>query len=142
VLGPGPKEPWQELASRLKIDEHVRFDGTRSAGGGVASWLDGIDIHLQPSFQEGLPRATIEAMARGVACTGSTCGGIPELIPPDRLHRPGDSTALADIVRRLATNPAGLAAASRADRERVREFDATTLEARRSDFYGRLRARA
>lgn len=142
VLGPGPIGPWQELASQLNVSELVYFDGTRPAGEGVANWLDGIDIHLQPSFQEGLPRATIEAMARGAACIGSTCGGIPELIPPDRLHRPGDAAGLANIIRNIAGDITLLATASRADREKVREFDRETLENRRRRFYGLLRTQA
>jgi glycosyltransferase involved in cell wall biosynthesis len=142
VLGSGPLEPWRQLAEDLGVADLVAFDGTRSAGEGVSAWLDDIDIHLQPSFQEGLPRATIEAMGRGVACIGSTCGGIPELIPRQRLHRPGDAEGLGSRIRELATDPTALAAASRADRETIRQFDRETLEARRRDFYGRLRKQA
>jgi glycosyltransferase involved in cell wall biosynthesis len=142
VLGSGSVEPWHQLAVKLGVADLVAFDGTRSAGKGVSAWLDDIDIHLQPSFQEGLPRATIEAMGRGVACIGSTCGGIPELLPPERLHRPGDVEGLRSRIRQLATDPGALAAASRADRETARQFDRATLESRRRDFYGRLRAQA
>jgi hypothetical protein len=81
-------------------------------------------------------------MARGAACIGSTCGGIPELIPPDRLHRPGDAAALANIIRNIAGDITLLATASRADREKVREFDRETLENRRRRFYGLLRMQA
>jgi hypothetical protein len=142
VLGPGPIEPWRALAGRLGVADLVEFDGTRSAGAGVRSWLDQIDIHLQPSLQEGLPRATIEAMSRGAACIGSTCGGIPELLPAERLHRPGDAEGLSRAIRRLATNADAIAAASRADRETARAFDPQVLSGRRSEFFGLLRAQA
>jgi glycosyltransferase involved in cell wall biosynthesis len=142
VLGPGPAEPWQALAESHGVGDLVHFDGTRSAGEGVCSWLDDIDIHLQPSFQEGLPRATIEAMSRGAACIGSTCGGIPELLPAERLHRPGDVTQLASAIRSLATNPAAIAEASRADRTTAKQYHPDDLQARRSEFYARLRRRA
>lgn len=138
VLGPGATEPWVHLAERLGIVDLVHFDGTRSAGKEVLAWLDGIDIHLQPSFREGLPRATIEAMSRGAACIGSTCGGIPELLPSDRRHPPGDVVALADTIRRLATDPAALAEASRADRMSARRFEPSSLEPLRSAFFARL----
>lgn len=142
VLGPGSIAPWQRLAEKLGISDLVHFDGTRSAGDEVCRWLDDIDIHLQPSFQEGLPRATIEAMSRGAACIGSTAGGIPELLPAERVHRPGDVAALAERIRRLATDPATVAEASRADRETARQFDPDTLQSRRTEFYARLRANA
>ena len=142
VLGPGPQEQWKQLAEKWGVADLVHFDGTQSAGAGVAAWLDEIDIYLQPSFQEGLPRATIEAMSRGAACIGSTCGGIPELLPPDRLHRPGDVKGLVDRIRRLAGNRAAIEAASIADREMARQFDPDVLKQRRYDFFSRLRALA
>ncbi len=138
VLGPGDPAPWQAEAESHGVADLVSFDGIRPAGEGVRQWLDGIDIHLQPSFQEGLPRATVEAMSRGAACLGSTCGGIPELIPPERLHRPGDAAGLADRIRSLATDPAALAQASRHDLETASRYRPERLAEIRSQFLGEL----
>ena len=138
VLGPGDPAPWTALAERHGVGDLVSFDGVRPAGEGVRQWLDGIDIHLQPSFQEGLPRATVEAMSRGVACIGSTCGGIPELLPADRLHEPGDVLALSQSIRRLASDPGALAEASRRDLEFSSVFQPERLAAVRSEFLTEL----
>jgi glycosyltransferase involved in cell wall biosynthesis len=46
----------------------------------VFSWLETIDLYVQPSRQEGLPRALIEAMSRGVPAFGARTAGIPELL--------------------------------------------------------------
>src|SRR5699024_6121027 len=46
----------------------------------VFNWLDTIDIYVQPSRQEGLPRAVIEAMSRGLPAIGAKTAGIPELL--------------------------------------------------------------
>ena len=142
ILGAGDQAPWRELAERHGVADIVSFAGTRPSGLPVLNWLDGIDVHLQPSFQEGLPRATIEAMSRGVACIGSTCGGIPELLPAERAHRPGDVDGLVAAVRRLASDPRAIEEASRIDLVRSQDFDPGTLEARRDHIYGRLRALA
>jgi glycosyltransferase involved in cell wall biosynthesis len=139
VLGPGPTDPWLRLADRFGVADLVYFDGTRSAGQDVCDWLDEIDIYLQPSFTEGLPRGMIEAMSRGSACIGSTCGGIPELLPATRLHQPGDSIALADRIHYLALNPAAVAEASRVNLGTARQFDAQRLKQQRYRFYARLR---
>jgi glycosyltransferase involved in cell wall biosynthesis len=139
VLGPGDPVPWKELAVDYGVADLVSFDGVRPAGERVREWLDGSDIHLQPSFHEGLPRATIEAMSRGAACIGSTCGGIPELLPADRLHEPGDVDRLARCISTLVHDPAALAKASRTDLERSLDYMPTALQARRDDFYHRLR---
>lgn len=142
VLGPGDPSPWVALAEHHGIADLVSFDGVRPAGAGVAEWLDAIDIHLQPSFQEGLPRATVEAMSRGAACIGSTCGGIPELLPPERLHRPGDVEALAARIRAIATDPERLAQASRRDLQTSSSFQPERLAAVRSKFLAELRRAA
>ena len=142
VLGPGNPEPWQALARTAGVQDLVTFDGTREAGEGVRQWLDQIDIHLQPSLQEGLPRATIEAMSRGVACIGSTCGGIPELLPADRTHRPGSVSGLADCIRKLVRDPLKIVDASEADRELSRTFHTEVLRARRDQVYASLRRAA
>jgi glycosyltransferase involved in cell wall biosynthesis len=142
ILGPGSAEPWQRLADDLGVLDLVSFDGTRSAGAQVCEWLDGIDLYLQPSFTEGLPRGMIEAMSRGAACVGSTCGGIPELLPKDRLHEPGDVRVLAAIIRRLAEDPDAMAAASSLDRKTARQFDADRLKEQRRTFYARLKKQA
>jgi glycosyltransferase involved in cell wall biosynthesis len=142
VLGPGPLDEWRQLAKDFGVSDIAHFDGTRGAGEGVSAWLDEIDIYLQPSFQEGLPRATIEAMSRGAACIGSTCGGIPELLPSENLHRPGDVAGLADRMQRLIANPEEVAAASREARRRAAQFDPHALQERRRQFYARLRGMA
>ena len=142
VLGPGDPEPWRAEAAELGVEHLVSFDGTRPAGAGVWAWLDDVDVHLQPSFQEGLPRATVEAMSRGAACIGSTCGGIPELIPPDRLHAPGDVEGLAERIRTLAGNPGALEAAALRDLDRSAEFEPAHLAKIRGDFLAELRRRA
>jgi glycosyltransferase involved in cell wall biosynthesis len=142
ILGGGDVTPWIALAEGHGVADLVSFDGIRPAGDGVRHWLDTIDIHLQPSFQEGLPRATVEAMSRGAAGIGSTCGGIPELLPPERLHQPGDVAGLARRIRELATKPGMLAEASARDLEVSSAFQPERLAAIRSQFLADLRAAA
>lgn len=142
VLGPGDPSPWQGLAREAGVGDLVFFDGTRPAGTAVLDWIGELDIHLQPSLQEGLPRSTIEAMSRGTACVGSTCGGIPELLPAERTHAPGDVDALARIVAWLARSPEDIAAASERDFTKASEYFADRLRARRDDMFAELRQAA
>lgn len=140
VLGAGDPAPWRALAARAGVGDLVRFDGVLPAGEPVRRWLDDVDIYLQPSFQEGLPRATIEAMSRGCACIGSTAGGLPELLPPNRLHRPGHVAGLGAAVAVLTRDPAALAVASEDGFARAREFAPEALHERRVAFYRALQA--
>ena len=98
ILGAGDTGPYKAIAETLGIAERVRFDGTLPPGERVLQWLDEIDIYLQPSYQEGLPRTLVEAMSRGKIAIGSTVGGIPELLSPEFLHPPGD---VDELVHRI-----------------------------------------
>lgn len=104
VLGGGDSDPWQVEAARYGVTDITFFDGTLPAGDPVLKWLDEVDIYLQPSFKEGLPRALIEAMSRGCPAIGSTCAGIPEILDTDCLIRPGNVDELAQQLLRAARN--------------------------------------
>ncbi len=98
ILGCGNSDPWIELAKSLDIKDNVKFIGTLPGGDAVSRWLDDVDVYLQPSFQEGLPRALVEALSRGCPAIGSTVGGIPELLESSVLHKPGDVRGVADLI--------------------------------------------
>lgn len=141
ILGQGDPELWREAATRHGLGDVVAFEGTRPAGEPVLEWLDKIDVYLQPSFKEGLPRALVEAMSRGCPAIGSTAGGIPELLPDDVLHTPGDSAGLA---RRLldASDREWRLAQARRNWERSLDYAPAALEDRRRLFWEQFARRA
>ena len=98
ILGGGDYSYWRKLASSNGLTANVRFEGSLPSGDQVLNWLDNIDVYLQPSFQEGLPRALIEAMSRACPAIASTAGGIPELLGPEVLHKPGNKKHLGEII--------------------------------------------
>lgn len=130
----------EELARRERICERVAFVGWLPAGDAVRAELDGCDLFVLPSRTEGLPRALIEAMARGLPCIGSHVGGIPELLEPEALVPPGDVHSLAERISQLARDPQRLARLSARNLETAREYDAASLRARERAFYGHVRA--
>lgn len=141
VLGAGERQPWTEMASAAGVGDSIHFDGSRSSGSGVREWLDQIDVHLQPSYQEGLPRATVEAMSRGCACLGSTVGGLPELLPGSRLHEPGDLDRLAELIAVFANDPQRISQASKEDLAASTAYLPAALDSTRAAFLARLAAR-
>lgn len=82
LAGNGNQKYLKLAAKKLDIEDNVIFMGSL-AHDEVFNLIDKIDIYVQPSLQEGLPRALIEAMSRGCFCIGSDVGGIPELISKD-----------------------------------------------------------
>jgi len=140
VVGDGRRRPdFEALASSLGLDERVQFAGLVPGGAAVREFLDEADLLVAPSRQEGLPRAMIEAMARGLPCIGSSVGGIPELLPPDCLVAVDDAEALALKICEFAGSPARLAAMSRRNVSVASEYREEILNRRRQQFCCHLR---
>ena len=84
MVGFGDQSRLKAIIRENDVEDRVRFMGSMTHEQ-VFEWLDTIDIYIQPSRQEGLPRALIEAMSRGLPALGAHTGGIPELIIPERV---------------------------------------------------------
>jgi glycosyltransferase involved in cell wall biosynthesis len=126
-------------AAALGMTERVVFRGQLTAGAAVRAELNAADVFLMPSRTEGMPRAMIEAMARGLPCIGSTMGGIPELLPPEDMASPGDVAALAAVIRAVVTDPERMARMSARNLSRAQAYREDELRARRTGFYRALR---
>jgi glycosyltransferase involved in cell wall biosynthesis len=136
VLGAGDPARWQRIAEAAGLGDRVHFDGVRRSGVPVDRWLDEIDLYIQPSFQEGLPRGTLEAMSRGCPALASTAGGLPELIEPECLHRPGDAERLGRLIARAADDRRWQAAQARRNFDVARRYTKPVLDRVRSEFWG------
>jgi glycosyltransferase involved in cell wall biosynthesis len=128
--------------SAMGLAALVTFKGNVPAGAAVAAILDANQVFILPSRQEGLPRAMIEAMARGLPCIGSNAGGIPELLPPEDMVDPGDAMALADKIAAVAEDPARMSRMSARNLLVAREYRQEIIQERRLAFYQYLRERA
>jgi glycosyltransferase involved in cell wall biosynthesis len=126
-------------AEKLGLGERVCFLGQLTVGDAVRAQLDRADLFVLPSYQEGLPRAMIEAMARGLPCIGSTVGGIPELLPEEDMVSPGNASALASKIREVASNPERLVRMSASNLEKAKDYKEAVLRERRMAFYRYVR---
>ena len=79
LVGGGDQAHLKTIAEKYNVTEQVKFLGAMPHNK-VFDWLEKIDIYTQPSRQEGLPRALIEAMSRAVPAFGARTAGIPELL--------------------------------------------------------------
>ena len=129
----------EQRALRLGLASRVDFRGARPAGEAVRSELDRADLFVLPSRQEGLPRAMIEAMARGLPCIGSDVGGIDELLRGDCIVPAGDSEALRSKILELAGDPARMACEAERNLVKARGYRESVLNARRRAFYAEVR---
>lgn len=132
LAGGGDSARLRDLATELGVSERVEFYGQLGRSE-LETWYRGLDIYIQPSLTEGLPRALIEAMSQGVPSIGSAVGGIPELLGSEYLFDSGSSSGLSELVLKL-TDPSVAQANRVAVVERSYSFDYDNLTARRARF--------
>ncbi len=125
-------------ATKLDISDRCHFRGQLTTGAVVRQELDQADLFVLPSRQEGLPRAMLEAMARGLPCLGSTVGGIPELLPSEDMVPPARIEALAAKIREMVTNADRLTRASAQNLRRAQDYREHCIRDRRITFYKTL----
>jgi glycosyltransferase involved in cell wall biosynthesis len=103
LVGGGNSGYLKNIAKKNGIESDVKFLG-KLKHEDVFAWLDNIDIYVQPSLTEGLPRSVIEAMSRGCPVLGSDAGGIPELIDKDFIFRKGNVTSIYETFKRFSSD--------------------------------------
>lgn len=97
LVGGGNQKYLKNIAKRYKIIEQVHFLGELSLNQVLVA-LDRIDLYIQPSLQEGLPRAVIEAMSRGCPCLGANTAGIPELLNKECIFKRKSAKAIIQAI--------------------------------------------
>lgn len=140
IVGDGKYRPdLMAQAERLGMASRIQFPGQVTAGEPVRRILDTAALFVLPSRTEGLPRALIEAMARGLPCIGSAVGGIPELLDASDLVPAGDPAALAAKIQDVLSDPLKMETMSRRNLAGAREFCDSVLAERRRCFYQHVR---
>lgn len=139
ILGPGQSSNYRHLIHQYDMQNYIRFDGVVSSGDAVLGWLDHVDLYVQPSFHEGVPRATIEAMSRGCPAFGSNAGGIPELLPEEYIHQAGNAQQLADQIMKSVVDGT-LEQQACTNFEKSFEYTQDVLQPIRDAFWGSFSA--
>jgi phosphatidyl-myo-inositol dimannoside synthase len=122
IIGEGRLRPaLQQQADTLGLVQAAEFTGQLDRAG-VRRALDAADLFVLPSLTEGLPRALLEAMARGLPAVASDVGGVPELLAPEYLVPPGSPQPLAEAIHRLMTSEPMRAAAADRNRQVARQY--------------------
>ncbi|HHV84019.1 MAG TPA: glycosyltransferase family 4 protein [Tepidanaerobacter syntrophicus] len=133
LVGGGEQTYLKSVAERYDVSDQVKFLGSMPHDE-VFTWLDTLDIYIQPSKTEGLPRALIEAMSRGLPAIGSNAGGIPELLEKDCIFNKFDYKELIEIILKNVPNKEWLKNKSIRNFEKAKEYDKSRIELRRNDF--------
>ncbi|MCC6617814.1 MAG: glycosyltransferase family 4 protein [Chloroflexi bacterium] len=150
LAGDGPDRAALEAdVARRGMDDRIRFLG-RQTRDQVIKLMHEADLLVVPSVptasgrREGLPVVIMEAMAARLPVVASAISGIPEIVHDQRTGLavpPRDGAAIADAVRRLATDEAMRASMVENAARLVREtYDLDVVSARLVELFAAGRA--
>lgn len=140
LAGEGKEKAYlEQLVARWGLQREVVFMNFVSD---IPNFLNGIDIFVLPSLNEGLGVSVIEAMAAGKPVVASRVGGIPELVQ-DRitglLVPPEDPQALAQAISHLLSERALMESMGVMARKRVqRDLTMEQMAQKNEAFYYEL----
>lgn len=136
LAGTGNPEYLLKVARKFHVEDKIVIKGEFNHDE-ILSWMDSLDTYIQPSMQEGLPRALMEAMSRACPCIGSTAGGIPELLEPEVVFKKGDISQLINIMSKFYESD--WCGHSKYNHTRIKDFQMDVLNEKRNNFYGKYR---
>ena len=125
----------KEMAVNLGLQSQVNFTGMVTDRQQIEAAMDRADMFVLASRTEGLPRAMIEAMARGLPCIGANVGGIPELLTADYLFTKEAKQELEALLLNKANNSKELAVMSKQNIETAKRYANSKLDKERVGFY-------
>lgn len=131
MIGSGNQSYLKNKAFELGVLNDVIFTGAIEHSK-VFDYLDDVDIYIQPSLQEGLPRAMIEALSRGLPAIGFKTAGIPELIAEEYVCRKKSVKDICDCL--LRTNKKKLTDTAEKNFDCAKTFLFSSLNKKREDF--------
>ncbi len=132
LVGQGSSERLVNLAKKLNVVDQVKVVGPLKHKE-VFEFLENIDIYIQPSKTEGLPRAVIEAMSKACPALGAGVGGIPELLDNNMIFEPGKSDQIAKKI--VSFNKTNLIEQARRNYEEAKNYKKDILMDRRLNLY-------
>lgn len=135
VVGRGDHSWLDRIIIDLNLENRIEFLGTINDRQQLFNWLDNVDIYLQPSLTEGMPRATLEAMSRGCPVISTSVGGLKSIIESDYRIDTGDVKDLSNKINQLYDNEEELIRISKVNFEKAKSFDFDILNKKRDDFY-------
>ena len=133
IVGPGKGTFLKKVASKLNVENQLQLLGTFKKDE-MIEWYKNLDIYIQPSKQEGLPRSVIEAMSVGCPCLGSDIAGIPELLDKNCLFNPNHNREIVRSIMNIL-NDENLITQAKKNFERSKAYTIEDIELRRKKIF-------
>lgn len=132
LIGGGDDTRLKKIVKKYNVENEVKFMGSFPHDE-IFNLLSEMDLYIQPSLQEGLPRALIEAMSVGMPIIGSNVGGIPELIDKECIFRKKNVKDIVAMIKKIDNK--FLITQSQKNYLNSKKFSKSNLDSKRKKFY-------
>ncbi len=136
LIGGGDNSFLKSVSEQSGVSDYVHFLGPQPHEK-VEALLDEMDIYIQPSRQEGLPRAVIEAMSRALPTFGARTAGIPELLLSECVFDNCDVNKIEELLHTLSKEK--MIRYAKRNFNEAKDYAREVLNARRTDFYAKIK---
>jgi len=134
IVGGGDTTWITKLINKYGLKSKIILRGRISEKNEIYNFLDSLDIYIQPSLTEGLPRSVIEAMSRACPIIASNTGGIPELILSDAIYQKKNAKKLSSLITNILCDIDKLQNLSKENFERSKKYASEAINQRRYQF--------
>lgn len=135
LVGLGDHSYLDKLIKKFGLENNVKILGPKPHDE-IFEWLKSVDVYIQPSYQEGLCRAVVEAMSMACPIIVSNAGGNPELANPKYVFPKGNRKALYKILKEL--NSEELSKEAIRSFELAKSYEKEILDNKRNEFYNKF----
>lgn len=135
LVGGGSQDYLLKLARMYNIESNVHFMGVIPHDD-IPAFHDKMDVYIQPSLQEGLPRSVVEAMSRGLLCIGTRTAGTPELLQEDYIVEKKSVDGIVGLLKKISKEELILQA--KRNYNEAKKYQETVLSEKRNAFFDKI----
>lgn len=141
IVGGGNDRWIRSLIDKYQLTSVVILVGRINDRDEIYKFLDKLDVYIQPSLTEGLPRSVIEAMSRACPIIASDAGGNPELINSDLIYPRKSYKGLQCLIEKVIDNRSLLVELSEQNFLKSKEYTFDHINRRRYTFFNDVKSK-
>ncbi|WP_409438334.1 glycosyltransferase family 4 protein [Vibrio sp. BS-M-Sm-2] len=125
---------YKSIVKSKGLGDKIFFRGILSASE-LRHYFESANLYVQPSFAEGIPRATLEAMSYNIPILATRLPGFREVLEEICLFDSGDSNSLSLLIESVLNCEHNIMRTVEINNKKISEYTVDKLHSKRIEFY-------
>ncbi|EGQ7835135.1 glycosyltransferase family 4 protein [Vibrio vulnificus] len=134
IVGGHSDKDYQRIVGNRGLNQYIQFLGLLNPKQ-VKIEMERADLYVQPSYAEGIPRATLEAMSFNLPVLATNLPGFEEILDSRCLVQVGDHFKLASLIKSCIKNEPWILETIKLNNKVISSFMFENLQSKRVNFY-------